>query len=909
MIKRVILFTAIFFFGTLFLFSSSLNKITTNYFSIIFEQKNLTSANEIASFADTELENLAKSLNYSPKEKIIVLLAGNSIVANGFYSPLQPKIVLYTVDSSSRLTGQRTTNYLRALFRHELTHYLHLSQPIGIVKYTRPIFGAASSILNTFLMPMWWIEGVATYYEQGRLFSREFDLIYHEAIVNQRAPILSKASYPSTVKPYNRPYATGLAVINYLIENYGESTFNAINHSFVKNPILGIDSAFKKHIGLSANNIYQLAQEEIRKRYLDYEISHDQDTLNIKGDLYLPYKTDENIIALGYSSSFDGFIYDFQQDKIVARNIPFSDEKSARVSNDGKSIYFSFAYSDLLAFENTTFDKVGYSDIYSYDIESKKYSRLTNSEKLKHPSLSRDKTKLVAIEVYNSTYQIVLLDLKRESKTLLYRLERGSLYEPLFSYDEKSILAIEVVDGKSSLIEIKDSKVKTLIGPSKATISSVRYINEDIIYFSSDLNGKLALYSYNFKNSQTKEILTDSIGVLGSIKDNDKLYYQTYSNNNFIIKTANYNQLEEKEVFFIDEELENLTSLEKSHDYPISPFIDYPRFNFWLPLSLNQSLLESVGASAYFQSLYERHTIILSSAYLFKAKVGNFSTLYNYNRGRFTFNFGYDALIGQKNNYNQMFNLALDTHLFNKTTPKGSNNFYLTTSAILNSQRKSNITIFISSLTYFYYSLSAADSYWGNYRFQVSGNLVWRRYYESQDSFLTPSLFVLTQVPLGNTNQVLSLETLAMYFGKNYLDRNIKFDLLEVQDVEDTVAKAKALMTLKYRIPFKGVDWSIYYGGITALRSTFYLQNIVNLVDSSILWDKNLVGGVTIEADVALAASLKLTPYATFAINFFGGDYAFRIGLDLGNMLFKDHRVRDIPKWTWTLLSRYVCLA
>ena len=888
MVKRILALLLLFLtFSFSLLNASELKKITTNYFSIIFDGAELASANTIASFADQQFEELVEKLDYQPKERIVVLLAGNYISSNGFFSPLKPKIVLYTIDTDSRLTGQRTESYLKALFRHELTHYIHLTEPSALVKYLRPIFGPASAILNTFLMPLWWIEGIATYHEQGRLHSKEFELLYHSPIAEKRVINLAKGSYHSPVEPYNRPYAIGLMTINYLFKNYQEGSFAKINRSFTKNPILGINRAFKNTIGISAKELYKKAADEIEKGYVDYQKPNTYSPATDK-NFYLPFYTEKGLIGLGYSASVNGFIYDYENNKVLAKNLPFSDRHSAKISSDGTTLYFSFMFIDSRSMKNNPIDNLGYADIYSYDIESKKYRQLTFKERLKQPHLNKEQTKLTAIEPIDSVYQIVLIDLETQNKSVLYRSEEGSLYEPLFSFDEQSILAIEVVKGKSSLIQIKDSAAKTLIGPTEATLSSVTFLDQNNIYFSSDYNNKLALYSYNFESGITKEVADDTIGILAGIKVKDKLIYLSYSNDRYVLRSLSDSELKGNETEFV-KVADSLISLKENKEYPVSSFRDYPNYNFWLPLPLSDNLLSSIGVSLYLQSLYERHTLLFCAAWAFKDKEALFTSLYNYRRGPFDVSFQYDSKLP----YKHKFGLSINTHLYNKTKPSGSNNLYLTTSAGFNIIGKSNISTLFGSLTYLYYSLSPADSYWGNYRFQLSGSFQWDKFLDSGASFKMPTLFVYTQIPLGSTNQVLSLQSESVYFGQDFREGIIKPSVLKI---EEKTAEAKSLITLMYQIPFKGVDWPVLNGGITGLRGSLYLETIVDLKENSLLWEKELYGGISLETDLAIASSLKLTPYATFAFSFINPNFGFQIGLKMGNIILGVDRPRDTFK-------------
>lgn len=143
-------------------------EILTDRFQIIFEPQDAWAAQRIASFSDTVYENLTSLLEHAPKKRIPVILVSRNATANGLYSAFPPKITLYITSPAQRFLGSRTADWLHSLFVHELTHYIHLTSPVGPAKFLTPIFGPDVPAMNGLLMPGWWIEGLTTYTESTR---------------------------------------------------------------------------------------------------------------------------------------------------------------------------------------------------------------------------------------------------------------------------------------------------------------------------------------------------------------------------------------------------------------------------------------------------------------------------------------------------------------------------------------------------------------------------------------------------------------------------------------------------------------------------------------------------------------------------------------------------------------------
>lgn len=110
-------------------------RIETGHTSIIFEEEDERSAQRIASFADEVFLELASLLEHMPKGKVPVILAGRPAFSNGMFAPFPSSIILYLTSPVDRFLGSRSSSWLRSLYTHELTHYLHLTSPVGPAKY------------------------------------------------------------------------------------------------------------------------------------------------------------------------------------------------------------------------------------------------------------------------------------------------------------------------------------------------------------------------------------------------------------------------------------------------------------------------------------------------------------------------------------------------------------------------------------------------------------------------------------------------------------------------------------------------------------------------------------------------------------------------------------------------------
>ncbi|HKL60026.1 MAG TPA: hypothetical protein VJ863_09010, partial [Sphaerochaeta sp.] len=195
------------------LFAGSWNSLETEHTTILFEERDAQYAQEIASFADEVLLELSVLLDHVPKRNVPVILSGRPAVSNGMFAPFPASIILYLTSPVDRFLGSRSASWLRSLYTHELTHFLHLTAPVGPAKYLF-FLGPEVPAMNTALMPLWWIEGITTYTESeyaqgGRGDSPLFSLTWQSPMLEESLWSLSQGRYNSAFPPSGRIYSTG----------------------------------------------------------------------------------------------------------------------------------------------------------------------------------------------------------------------------------------------------------------------------------------------------------------------------------------------------------------------------------------------------------------------------------------------------------------------------------------------------------------------------------------------------------------------------------------------------------------------------------------------------------------------------------------------------------------------------
>lgn len=292
------------------------NRIETEYTTIIFAQEDVDQAQSLASFADEVLLSLAQMLDHLPKERVPVILAGRPAWANGMFSPFPASITLYLTSPVDRFLGSRSSSWLRSLYTHELTHYLHLTSPVGVAKYLR-FFGPEVPALNTVLMPGWWVEGISTYAESafasgGRGDEALFTLSWSSPMVEDSLWTLSQGRYNSAFPPNGRIYTTGYLMVDYLVRHYGRESFARANATYAWFPFLGLNGALRKETGLSPKALFSLAVAERKAEIPAIPSLGTRISPSRVGDHYLPIRTELGLVGYSYSLERGGGAYQVQ---------------------------------------------------------------------------------------------------------------------------------------------------------------------------------------------------------------------------------------------------------------------------------------------------------------------------------------------------------------------------------------------------------------------------------------------------------------------------------------------------------------------------------------------------------------------------------------------------------------------
>ncbi len=417
--------------------------ITTDHFNVHFNEKQESQAAKAAQYLEEAYAKLTPILHWKPWGRTEVVVTDNNDSPNGMSSTLPYNwslLRLTSPDPDSVLSDY--DNWLRTLVFHEYTHILHLDQYGGAVTIPRIILGKTVSPNGT--VPGFIREGIATYIETeettgGRGRAAYANMMLRTAILNNKFPHIDEADglqwkWPS----YESMYIYGVKFLRWIKENYGEEKIMEFNNEMSKSFMLYAVNHQARHVFTDiqfeqkkVQNHYEHVKKEGTPRSKTFydlwnawkkelEVKYAEDKAKIEAEGLTEFKVvaDKETVLSNPVISPDGKYLAYlresvkQADEIHLVDLESGKDKVIQKRQMATDIVFS-SDSKKLAFSRPDlykhYDFI--SDIFVYNIEKKKLSRMTKGERASNPSYSPDGKKVVFVKQDAGRSWLVLYDI------------------------------------------------------------------------------------------------------------------------------------------------------------------------------------------------------------------------------------------------------------------------------------------------------------------------------------------------------------------------------------------------------------------------------------------------------------------------------------------------------------------
>src|SRR5688572_15027900 len=160
--------------------------ISTARFDIHYHQGEEAPAQRLARIAEDVATVLARTLG-SASGRVQVILVDQNDLSNGWATPLPYNTIEISAAAPSADSGiGNVDDWLRLVFTHEYVHIVHLGRVGGWIGGLRKVFGRLPPLYPNAFVPLWQIEGIATWQEsayssEGRVNAGDFRLFLRRA--------------------------------------------------------------------------------------------------------------------------------------------------------------------------------------------------------------------------------------------------------------------------------------------------------------------------------------------------------------------------------------------------------------------------------------------------------------------------------------------------------------------------------------------------------------------------------------------------------------------------------------------------------------------------------------------------------------------------------------------------------
>ncbi len=528
-----------------------------------FHQGTERTARVVAKIADEVIGPLISLYDYDPGT-IHYVIKDIDDYSNGATYFFDNKIEIWTSALDFDLRG--THNWLRNVITHETTHMVQIQSALKaprtmpavflqLLNYEderRPdvLYGypnvIASYPIAMINIPSWFAEGTAQY--QRKEFNYD-NWDTHRDMVLRCYALKGKmltwnemGLFDKTTLGNESVYNAGFALTRYISQKYGEDKLEKISHDLGKFGVFTMSAAFKDVLGKSGPEVYDewrdFLTNDYRKRsaaVLSNLVEGDKIASVGIGNFYPEYSPDGSkfIYISNKTSDYFGlanaYLYDFKtkKEKLLVPNVRST---IGWIPGQNKIIY------SRLSDNNPNWYNV--HDLYVYDIDKDKETRLTHDMRANQPNVSHDGKKIVFLFERDGTTNLATVDINGQNYHQLTHFNNGEqVYEPKFSNDDSFIIFdFSYKEGRDiARVDTDGKNFQFIIRNSHDNRNAVFEKNGNFI-FCSDSTGIFNLYSYDLKTGAEKQ-LTNVLGgaFMPSVDNDGNILYVGYTATGFKI--------------------------------------------------------------------------------------------------------------------------------------------------------------------------------------------------------------------------------------------------------------------------------------------------------------------------------------------------------------------------------------
>ncbi len=573
--------------------------IESEHLYVHYADGNKTIAEKALAITEAAHQRLTKELNWNPKEKTHVILSDETDQPNGFATPIFfNRTVLYLAPPTSIDTLEDFDDWLSTLIIHEYTHIIHLDKSAGSPEYLRKIFGRFFLLFPNLFQPAWVTEGLATYKETypergiGRGQSTMFASMMREEVAKGLQPI-SHVNLPVKTWPAGTTrYLYGVYFMTFIVEKYGEDKLQEWVEEYGDNlfPFF-INTNAKQTLGKKLTPLWQEYQQ-----WLEAKFQPQIDEIKAKGVTPViqlstdAYRTDSVRTVSTKSGDEIYYVRNGGYKRASLMHVDANGNSKELIDlNNGADLDIHPEAGLLLTQNEFCNNYTVYKDIYLYDKDENKITRLTECGRYLFASWFPDGVQMAAVKNDAGRFELQLLDKRAQLQQVLWQASDGEIIGQIdVSPDGKQVVASIWRRGDGwnlELFDITDRQWKKITAGVSIT-ANPQFSPEGNILFSMESNGVYNLHRYYIETAKVEQITNLIGGAFQSSQAsvNGDIYYAGYSAEGYAVYKLTEAEARTDAVTFVDDHLKPIDYEVASHKQKNYSALSnmYPRW--WFPV-------------------------------------------------------------------------------------------------------------------------------------------------------------------------------------------------------------------------------------------------------------------------------------------------------------------------------------
>lgn len=520
----------------------------TEHFYIHYVVGQEALAQKAANAAERAHRLLHNKLQWQPADKTHVVLSDEVDLANGRATPLHfNHTVIYVFPPDGAQGLEDFDSWLETLLLHEYVHVLHLDRVKGVPHHLQRIFGRQFLLFPNLYQPLWFIEGLATWYETdmhsgiGRGQSTLYQMMMQAEVENGLKP-LSQINLPIKSWPMGATYYLyGVYFFLFLEDVYGLSGIDELLDRYSDNVIpFRVNTAAKSTTGKDAYELWDEFSDWLnqRFRYQQENLTTNQwhngkrlthsgyrtgyPAMSTKGEVYyIDSRADRHAALYKVTENGNSKIIDVYPRANVNAGLSAMPQQQT----DSSLLITQLEYCDEYNL---------YNEIFKLDLSEGKLKQLSHCGRYQSAIASADGRRILALKVDQGISSLHILDADGELLQTLYQSGLNEIVSQLrWSADEQRVLAAVFRESRGWNIEefsIADGQWRAITRDRYIDMYPSYSDDGNSILFSSDRNGRYQVYRYTRSSKKLEQLSRVKYGAFYPLQlnRNSPLYYMGY---------------------------------------------------------------------------------------------------------------------------------------------------------------------------------------------------------------------------------------------------------------------------------------------------------------------------------------------------------------------------------------------